>query len=54
MASRSAKQDLGMCVNHPDLPATAQTDGGGVHELLSYCAACWRQYEATRPRIKRS
>ena len=52
MASRSASApDLGMCANHPDEKATHQTDGGGVHELISYCAACWRRYEQTRPRI---
>jgi len=52
MASRSAPApELGMCANHPDEKAVAQTDGGGVHEMINYCAACWKRYEATRARI---
>lgn len=54
MAARSTPApDLGMCVNHPEQKAVASTDGNGAHELLAYCAACWKRYEATRARIVR-
>lgn len=43
--------ELGMCDNHPDIPAVDSTDGGGKHDLKRFCPRCWARYQATRPTV---
>lgn len=48
-----APDEAQVCDRCGSAPVAQSTDGGGVHSVIRYCAACWAWYQGTRPTVRR-